>query len=77
MEPINILTAQLLDMVRGAIEVSWWTGSRPLDIRESRDEVVASIKSALDKAGIEIPFPYRTLTFNDPVSINASQKAAD
>jgi small-conductance mechanosensitive channel len=46
-------------------EVSWWTGSKPLDLRRSRDEVVAAIKRALDQAGIEIPFPYRTLTFKD------------
>ncbi|WP_153555944.1 mechanosensitive ion channel family protein [Roseimaritima sediminicola] len=46
-------------------EVAWWTGSKPVDIRRSRDEVVAAIKRALDKAGIEIPFPYRTLTFKD------------
>lgn len=53
-------------------EVTWWTGSNPLDIRHSRDEVITSIKSALDKSNIEIPFPYRTLTFNQPVSINTS-----
>jgi small-conductance mechanosensitive channel len=47
-------------------EVAWWTGSRPLDIRASRDQVVASIKRALDDEGIEIPFPYRTLTFKGP-----------
>lgn len=47
-------------------EVAWWTGSKPVDIRRSRDEVVAAIKRALDNAGIEIPFPYRTLTFKDP-----------
>lgn len=46
-------------------EVTWWTGSRPVDIRASRDEVVAAIKRALDSAGIEIPFPYRTLTFKE------------
>nr|WP_246112464.1 mechanosensitive ion channel domain-containing protein [Allorhodopirellula solitaria] len=46
-------------------EVAWWTGSKPTDIRRSRDEVVAAIKRALDVAGIEIPFPYRTLTFQD------------
>ena len=54
-------------------EVAWWTGSKPLDIRRSRDEVVAAIKLALDDAGIEIPFPYRTLTFKDasiPASFN-------
>jgi len=47
-------------------EVAWWTGSKPIDIRRSRDEVVAAIKRELDLAGIEIPFPYRTLTFKDP-----------
>lgn len=47
-------------------EVVWWTGSKPLDLRRSRDEVVAAIKSDLDDAGIEIPFPYRTLTFKEP-----------
>tara|TARA_R110001599_G_scaffold19335_1_gene74083 strand:+ start:237 stop:1142 length:906 start_codon:yes stop_codon:yes gene_type:complete len=56
-------------------EVSWWTGSKPLDIRVSRDEVVASIKSALDNSGIEIPFPYRTLTFNQPINVNTNGEA--
>ena len=46
-------------------EVLWWTGSRPKEMRDSKDQVVESIKSALDEAGIEIPFPYRTLTFGD------------
>lgn len=50
-------------------EVTWWTGSRPIDIRSSRDEVVAAVKRGLDNAGIEIPFPYRTLTFKEPVSV--------
>ena len=48
-------------------EVTWWTGSSPLMIRKSRDEVVAAVKKALDDAGIEIPFPYRTLTFKEPL----------
>ena len=48
-------------------EVTWWCGSTPLEVRESRDEVVAAVKRALDNAGIEIPFPYRTLTFNEPL----------
>lgn len=46
-------------------EVAWWTGSKPIDIRRSRDEVVAAIKRELDRANIEIPFPYRTLTYKD------------
>lgn len=52
-------------------EVTWWTGTdtESANIRVSRDQVVEAIKSALDEAGIEIPFPYRTLTFNEPLEI--------
>ena len=50
-------------------EVTWWTGSKPVDERKSRDEVVAAVKRALDDAGIEIPFPYRTLTFKEPLPL--------
>lgn len=55
-------------------EVAWWTGSEPLDIRKSRDEVIAAVKSALDEAGIEIPFPYRTLTFKEPIAFRSPSK---
>ena len=50
-------------------EVTWWTGSKPVDERRSRDEVVAAVKRGLDEAGIEIPFPYRTLTFKEPLRL--------
>ena len=49
--------------------VRWWTGSTPIDEHRSRDEVAAAIKRALDASGIEIPFPYRTLTFREPIRI--------
>lgn len=55
-------------------EVTWWTGSRPIDIRRSRDEVVAAVKRGLDDAGIEIPFPYRTLTFKEPISVSSPRE---
>ena len=59
-------------------EITWWTGSKPIDIRRSRDKVVTAVKSALDRAGIEIPFPYRTLTFKEPLAFaQASESAAD
>ncbi|WP_299629285.1 mechanosensitive ion channel family protein [uncultured Tateyamaria sp.] len=58
-------------------EVAWWTGSAPVDIRASRDKVVAAIKSALGNAGIEIPFPYRTLTVNGPLPVRAVPDAAE
>ena len=56
-------------------EIAWWTGSTPLDVRKSRDEVVSAVKRALDDAGIEIPFPYRTLTFKEPLPL--SRASAD
>ena len=50
-------------------EVTWWTGSKPVEVRRSKDQVVAAVKRALDDAGLEIPFPYRTLTFKEPLPI--------
>lgn len=47
------------------IDVTWWAKAKPVDIRRSRGEVVTAVKKALDNAGIEIPFPYRTLTFKE------------
>lgn len=58
-------------------EVTWWTGSRPIDIRSSRDKVVAAVKRALDEAGIEIPFPYRTMTFKEPLSLTRDKDRDD
>ena len=52
-------------------EVSWWTGSQPRAVRESKDQVVAAVKAALDDAGIEIPFPYRTLTVAEPIPVKS------
>ncbi len=54
-------------------EVTWWCGSKPVDVRKSRDEVVATVKRALDDANIEIPFPYRTLTFKEPLPVAQTQ----
>ena len=52
------------------IEVAWWCDPTPLGVRRSRSEVVVAIKAALDAAGIEIPFPYRTLTFKQPLTLH-------
>ena len=49
--------------------VRWWAESTPIDLHKTRDQVVSVIKAALDEAGIEIPFPYRTMTFSEPLRI--------
>jgi small-conductance mechanosensitive channel len=56
--------------------VRWWTGSTPIEEHRSRDEVAAAIKAALDRAGIEIPFPYRTLVFKEPLRVDRDPDAA-
>lgn len=54
--------------------VRWWTDSTPPEEHRSRDQAVSAIKAALDDAGIEIPFPYRTLTFAEPLTIETDPK---
>jgi small conductance mechanosensitive channel len=53
-------------------EVTWWTGSRPIDIRRSRDEVVAAVKRGLNEAGISIAIPQRRLTFDSALAVDPS-----
>ncbi|MAL10100.1 MAG: mechanosensitive ion channel protein MscS [Maricaulis sp.] len=49
--------------------VRWWAGSAPKEMHKTRSSVVIAIKKALDDAGIEIPYPYRTLTFKEPLPL--------
>nr|WP_202391961.1 mechanosensitive ion channel family protein [Qipengyuania vulgaris] len=50
--------------------VRWWAGATPRSGWESKDKVVRAIKSELDEAGIEIPFPYVTHTFKETVPVS-------
>ncbi|MGR8979736.1 MAG: mechanosensitive ion channel family protein [Gammaproteobacteria bacterium] len=65
-EPIRVY-AQSFGESSIDIEVTWWTDPEPGNIRKSRNEVITAVKRALDDANIEIPFPYRTLTFKEPL----------
>jgi small-conductance mechanosensitive channel len=57
-------------------EVTWWTGSRPVDVRRSRDEVIAAVKRALDEAGIRIAIPRRALAFEPPDADTSAEERA-
>jgi small-conductance mechanosensitive channel len=57
--------------------VRWWAEPEPLDMHTSRNEVVLAVKKALDDAGIEIPFPYRTLTFAEPLRLDQDMKSPE
>lgn len=46
--------------------------SKPQDLRRTRSSMPIMIKATLDKKGIEIPFPYRTLNFAEPPEGNAT-----
>lgn len=61
--------------VEEAIDVLYRAKSAPLDQRKSRSEVIIALKSALDKAGIKIPFPDRKMTFAEPLRIESSEKS--
>ena len=60
---------QLFPMEFGAssidIETRFWSEATPLGQRKARAQAVTAIKKALDDAGIEIPYAYRTITFRD------------
>jgi small-conductance mechanosensitive channel len=51
--------------------VRWWIDASEHDYLGVKAEVVFAIKRALDEAGIEIPFPYVTHTFKEPVPLPA------
>lgn len=60
--------------------VRWWAGSTPVQAHASRDKVVRAIKRALDGAGMEIPFPQRTVWFRDTLGLDRpahSDRAAE
>jgi small-conductance mechanosensitive channel len=58
-------------------DVRYWHGSDKATEVAVRDRVATAIKYALDDAGIEIPFPYRTVEFFDKTDYNALLSGID
>lgn len=54
------------------IELAWWTDPTPYDVRRSRGEVLAAVKRALEEAGVEMPTPYRTVVFKNPLAVRTA-----
>jgi small-conductance mechanosensitive channel len=50
--------------------IRWWSGSDPRSGYQSRDQVIRAVKQGLEDAGIDIPFPQRTLSFAQPLSVD-------
>lgn len=50
--------------------VRWWVDSSKQSIFLVQRDVVFAIKRELDAAGIEIPFPYVTQTFKEPLTLH-------
>ena len=46
-------------------DVRYWTKPQKAEEMATRDQVATAIKYAFDKAGIEIPYPYRSVEFVD------------
>ena len=47
------------------LRVRWWTKSIRNQVVASRGEVIVALKDALTEAGIDLPFPTRTILFHD------------
>jgi small conductance mechanosensitive channel len=57
-------------------QVLWWTDSHANDLRAVKGEVVMAIKRAFDQEEIEIPFPYVTHTFKEPLALTPQESEA-
>ena len=51
------------------LDIRFWHEPRQREMFRVRSEVVLAVKAAYDGAGIEIPFPQRTLTFGEAVPL--------
>jgi small conductance mechanosensitive channel len=61
--PPDVLTVDLSDSSVN-LRVRWWTDSARSDVVATTDRVITAVKLALDRGGVNIPFPIRTVYLN-------------
>jgi small conductance mechanosensitive channel len=52
----------------------WILGKKGQDKLKAKSEAILEIKKAFDKAGINIPFPIRTIQFDNSLNLNSSNE---
>lgn len=55
-------------------EVRYWTLPDIRSVRHTQDRVLAAAKSAVEAAGMTIPWPIRTLVFDDPSVLDGDRR---
>ncbi|NNC87148.1 MAG: mechanosensitive ion channel family protein [Akkermansiaceae bacterium] len=47
------------------LRARWWTDPQKADVMRTKDAVIRGVKSALDKAAIDMPYPTQVVLFHD------------
>lgn len=71
-KPINLYYEEFGSSSINYLLVFWIEYPDEPGYLDARSKAIIAIKEAYDEAGITIPFPIRTLEFNDPLSVNRS-----
>ena len=74
--PAEVLLAELADSSVN-FEIRYWTEPDITVVGEVRDRVLSDVKSALEDAGMTIPWPVRTVVIDTPVTIERSDDARE
>jgi small conductance mechanosensitive channel len=73
-EPAPEIIPWALDGSSVNLKVRWWTDARK--VVQARGEVIAALKTALVEAGIDLPFPTRTVLLHDQTEKADGDRAA-
>ena len=66
--PVQVMLTELGDSSVN-FEVRYWTDPQIAEVAAVQDRVLSDAKSALDDAGLTIPWPVRTLVIDTPITV--------